>query len=393
MKNILFVFFVALAFGNIIACQQEDDVLKVFSFNIDTNIGRTEEGLARDTHFQWRVGARMAQIKNSLKGILDKHSPDVINLQEGRKFITKFGDEVDSIFPLVAFLKTHNYQVFTKPYNPTDRAFSYITAIREGKFTVSGNDFFYISKTPEKPTNHEDHIERIKEIKEHNFGEEWERGIFITRFTDQQGRNYRVRNVHLGMSEKSRIAASDMLREDTKKAVVCNPKLLEVTTGDFNSFPDWGGPTQIEKITQGGVLKEVTQNLTLPNEKKVESTFIAFPYDFGANTKRLNDESFAKEGKSLNAVLGALEVEERKERIKELFTKESNALGGHLDRVFQHGFDSAQSVLLPLPLFEDFSLDDFNEKSVKEYIVRHYDDGPAFASDHQPVLTTLTLPK
>lgn len=99
------------------------ETLKVLSFNIDTNIGITEEGYARDSNPEWRVNARMPKILQSLGKIIQEDSPDVIQLQEGRKFITKFGDQVDSITPLVQFLSEQGYQVSTKPLAPSERAF------------------------------------------------------------------------------------------------------------------------------------------------------------------------------------------------------------------------------------------------------------------------------
>ncbi len=216
---------------------RDTGVLKVLTFNIDTNIGRTEENYARDSHPEWRVGARMPKIQSSLKQICDTESPDVIHIQEGRKFITKFGDEVDSITPLMQYLEVLGYQVSTEQYNPSDRSFSYITAIKNG-YVIDGYEKLYLSKTPNKPTDHTNHAERIKEIKDHNFGEEWERCIYITNFHDKDGRKYRGKNIHLGIVEKARYEACDMIRKDSEQAIAQNPEILEFGTGDFNTFPD-----------------------------------------------------------------------------------------------------------------------------------------------------------
>lgn len=361
--------------------------LKVLTFNIDTNIGRTEEGNARDSHPEWRVGSRMPAIKSSLKDVITKYSPDVIQIQEGRKFITKFGDEVDSITPLMDFFAAEGYQVSTEQYNPTDRSFSFITAIKNN-FMIDGYEKFYFTKTPNVPT---DHSLSMADIKDHNYGEEWERCVYITDFRDALGRHYRLKNVHLGIGELHRKKACEMLRQDSEQAIALDPAVLEVTTGDFNTFPDWGGPAQLEIMAQNAVLEEVTKDLRLLNGKRIDSTFIAFPYDFAADEKRLNAASLKDAGKPLAGVLYDMPADARREKIDELFVTECKALGGHLDRVYQHGFAKARATLLPTPQFDDFDKERVDESSVKDFVVRHLQDGPAFASDHQPILVECEL--
>lgn len=396
-KNILSLGLLISCVGNTISSaeikpESARETLKVLTFNIDTNIGRTEESYARESHPEWRVGARMPKLQSSLDKIITEHSPDVIHLQEGRKFVTKFGDEVDSITPLVDFLAAQGYQVSTAQYNPSDRAFSYITAVQKG-FTIDGYETMYLSKSPEKPTDHENHAQRLAEIKDHNFGEEWERSIYIANFHDDQGRQYRARNVHLGIAELGRKQACEMMRKNTEEAVAKNSEVLEVSTGDFNTFPDWGGPAQLEIMKQGGVLEEVTADLRLPTGRRIDSTFIAFPYDFAVDEKRLDAQSKKDNGMALAALLAGMHPVARKIKIDELFTTECKALCGHLDRVYQHGFTSSKATLLPTPQFEDLDLEAYDEKSVKAFIVRHHHEGPAFASDHQPILSELQLPK
>lgn len=366
--------------------------LKVLTFNIDTNIGRTEESYARESHPEWRVGARMPKIKESLEKICDTHSPDIIHLQEGRNFITKFGDEVDSISPLMEFLQSKGYQTSTEQYNSSDRSFSYITAIKNG-FVVDGYEKFYLSKSPDKPTDHTNHAQRLAEIKDHNFGEEWERCIYITKFHDKEGRRYRARNIHLGIVESGRMQACEMMRQDSERAVIQDPEILEVSTGDFNTFPDWGGPKQLEIMAKNNVLQEVTKDLKLPTGAFIDSTFIAFPYDFAADEKRINDSTFKKTGKKLAEFLTTLTPRARKQNIEQTFASECKALCGHLDRIYQHGFENTTATLLPTPLFDDFDIKRFDETSVKDFIMRHHHEGPAFASDHQPILAILDLPQ
>lgn len=363
------------------------DSLSVLSWNIDTNIVRTEGGYARDAFPEFRVNARIPFIKETLGRIISSSSPDVIHIQEGRHFVTSFGDEVDSITPIMTFLKSRGYQVFEKQYNPTDLAFSYITAIKKG-FIVDDLEGLYFTKTPECPT---DHSLPIQDVKDNNFGEEWERCAFSVKFHDRCGRNYVATNVHLGISEQHRKEACRMLRQGAETRACQNNNLLEVITGDFNTFPLWGGPAQLKIMAENDTLQEVTADLKLENGKPSSSTFIAFPYDFAANEKRLNDESVKETGLPLAKRLSALPVDERKNEIRRLYATECKAIGDHLDRVYQRGFDDAQVTLLLASKDECFNPDDFNEDTVKEVVL--CTNGPAFASDHQPLLTTLSIPE
>ncbi len=353
--------------------------LTILSFNIDTNIGRTEEGYAREAFPELRVNARMPKLIATLANIIDEEYPDVIQLQEGRSFITKYGDKVDSITPLINFLKEQGYQVKDAQYNPSDRAFSYIEAIKP-TFTVDHEYSLYFTKTPHKPTDHSNHAADLTNIKAHNYGEEWERSAYITQFHNKAGQVFYAFNVHLGIVPEHRLKACEQLKEWSAEIITKNPKAKIIITGDFNTFPQWLGPDQLKIMNTNSILQEVTQELFLPNMQPTDVTFISFPPDFAANEQRLRSEVLK---------LPALNPVTRREKIIELFKTECQALGGHLDRVFQYGFKSAIAMMIPTPQFEDFEIDEFSEGYVKEFILRHIDDGPAFASDHQPILTQL----
>ncbi len=390
-KNILFLGVLVVYTGIYSAAskKQAPEVLKVLSFNIDTNAIRTEEGYARDSHPAWRVGARMPKIQAALKKIIETDSPDVIHLQEGRKFITNFGDEVDSITPLMELLYDEGYQVSTEQENPTDRSFAFITAIKK-KFIIDDYKKIYFTKTPDRATDHSLPLEKVKE---HNYGEEWECCTYITEFHDAQGRNYRLKNLHLRLGELHRKQACEILLQDTEQAISRDPNVLEVIAGDFNTFSDWGGPAQLEIMARNGVLEEVTQDLKLPHGARIDSTHVAYPYDFAADEKRLNAQSLKDHEKPLAKVLLSMPPLDRKQKIEELFKKECRALGSHFDRVYQRGFGNSKVTLLPLPLFDDFDATRFGDEAyVKDFVVRHLEDGPAFASDHQPLLAEFELP-
>lgn len=372
------LFFLSLIFTSYIAASEP---LTVLSWNIDTNIGRTEEGYAREAFPELRVNARIPKIIESLTGLIDQHAPDVIQLQEGRSFTTKYGDCVDSITPLVRFLETKGYAVSATKYNPSDRAFSYIEAIKKANFTPLGIASKYFTKTPDSPTDHTKHAERLEEIKNHNFGEEWERSALISKFSGKDGQEYYLFNVHLGVSLGHRLQACELLKQWVKEIVSQQKNAKVVITGDFNTFADWGGPKQLEIMSTNSPLNETTQSLLMTNGTHATSSFIAFPPDFASDERRLSEE--VKNLPNLGAT-------ERRAKIASLYAKECKSLGGLLDRVYQSGFKTACSVLIPTPQFKDFDIDSFCEQYVKEFIMRHIDEGPAFASDHQPVLTKLS---
>lgn len=397
--------------------------MKLLTFNIDTNIGRTEEGYARDSFSEWRVNNRIHLILKWLGKIIEEKSPDVIHLQEARKFVTKFGDEVDSLTPIVGFLTTRGYNVKTAQYNPSDKSFSYITAIKTNKYNIVDTLSLYLTKTPEKAT---DHSLSLDEIKDNNFGEEWERSVFITKFTTKPKRQKRENlindipqnllkfinndiklimlkdyindipetftkiikcesdcqtyysiNVHLSMTEKHRLEACKLLKKWITSIIENDPKSKIMISGDFNSFPDRKGPEQIEIMRSCDDLYHSSDKLYLiDSDQKIDWSFIAFPYDFANNEQRLNKRQY----------LESLDPETRKKEIISLFEKECNATCGHLDHVFLYNFISSCNYLIPTTFNDE--LKEFTEESIKKYILDN-SDKPAFASDHQPILTLL----
>lgn len=365
----------------------EDKKFVVCSFNIDTNMVRTEEGFARDAHPQWRITERMPYIKKTLQNIIKRDNPDLIHLQEARRCTTKFGDTIDSITPLVDFLQTARYQVWVQPYNETGGSvFQFITALKDN-YTKTGNQFIYITEN-RQPTDHSDHSNRLAEIKKHNFGEEWERCLYVTQFKDKHNTLYYSCNVHLGLGLEHRKKASEILNEWAHRVKLENPAAKIIITGDFNTFSDWGGPQQLDIIKTTGLLTHATDTLKIyGTDDIIESSFFPFPHDFGAQEKFLKEELEA---------LKKLAPQEKKLRMYAIFKTHCKALGDKLDHVFFTGFKSSQAYLSPLPLFSDSPLN-YVEDVVKEYVLKHHIDpkgdktqeGPAFASDHQPVITFL----
>ena len=388
--------------------------MKLLTFNIDTNIGRTEEGYARDSFPEWRVNNRMPLILQWLGKIIEEKQPDVIHLQEARKFVTKFGDEVDSLTPLVNFLSVRDYHVKTAQYNPSDKSFSYITAIKLSKYDVVNTLSLYLTKTPEKAT---DHSLPLDQIKDNNFGEEWERSVFITKFTPKvpnkvnvindipqvltdfinnkvvpkvpkdyindiysyvfsdSVQNYYSINVHLSLGKNHRLEACKLITKWVAEIKRNDPTAKIIISGDFNSFPDCGGSEQIAIMKES--LYHASEKLQLIDTKeKINWSFIAFPYDFANNEQRLNKRLY----------LESLDPETRKREILNIFEKECSAICGQLDQVFLYNFVGSENYLIPTTFNNE--LKEFTEDSVKKYILNN-SDGPAFASDHQPVLSIL----
>ncbi len=358
------------------------------TFNIDTNIGRTEEGYASDSHAAWRVKNRMSALQDVLTQLRDA-KVDSITLQETRKFVRRDGENVDSITPIMDHLRSLGYDVLKQKYNPADPSdlvFCYITAWNPGYLEMVDQRTHYLTRTPDKATDHPDTtgldaaaIKVIDQrIKENNFGEYWERCLSITTLRDYRtDKRVHLINTHLGIGAEHRIEASRIISEVSKSILDKDLTAKIICSGDFNSFPDAKGPEQMQAMEKAGVLKQATSSLKLPNGKVTHSSFIAFPFDFGSKEQKLN----------LKNVIEALSTPLRTQLINTLFGEVCNALGGHLDRVFYAGFGGATSYLVPTLQFADGESIDFtSESEVKAYIMRHI-GSPAFASDHQPVLT------
>lgn len=376
---------ISLQFLIITPAEQKEFV--VCSYNIDTNMVRTEEGFARDAHPEWRIKERIPHIIKTLQAIIKRDSPDLIHLQEGRRCTTRFGDEIDSVTPLMDFLKTEGYQVWEQPYNLTGGAvFSFITALKENYIKID-NQFVYITES-RQPTDHSDHALRLQAIKKQNFGEEYERCLYITKFKDKENNIYYSCNLHLGLGLEHRKKASEVINEWAEKVKKENPKAHIIITGDFNTFSDWGGQEQLAIIKDAGVLTSATDTLKIyGTDRIIDSSFFPFPHDFGAQEKSLKEE--LEELKRIDPVT-------RKLKMHELFKTKCKALGDKLDHVFVAGFKKAQAYLSPFPLFSDGPIE-YLEHLVKDYVLGHHInskegkkvEGPAFASDHQPVITFL----
>ena len=59
---------------------------RLLGFNVDTNIARLEEGIARDSHPEWSANNRASLVTKTVAGIIARKRPDVAHIQECRQF-------------------------------------------------------------------------------------------------------------------------------------------------------------------------------------------------------------------------------------------------------------------------------------------------------------------
>lgn len=364
---------------------------KFMSYNIDTNIGRIEEGYARESHKEWRVVNRMPGIIELLSEI----DADIVNIQEARKFTNSIGEDVDSLTPLLNYFNESDHEAIEAGYNPTALSFHFITAFKRSRFSLIETKIHYLTKTPDEPTFHEDlkgktkeEIEMIKQtIRDHNYGEEWEKSILINKLLDKEtGDIIYVFNIHLGFNETHRFKSSELIRDLAQKIIDAEPSSKIIISGDFNSFTDKGGKEQIESILSTKTLQELSDPLHLPNTDMRlpnDLTFIAFPYDFFFE----KIQEFMKNGR-FNNMTKIDSPMERKKEISSMFS-ESPCFGGKLDHIFAYGLNKVgQAITYLKPTTKPYP-ENYEEETIKDYILNVCENKPAFYSDHQPLVVVV----
>lgn len=362
--------------------------IKLVSWNIDTNF-KIETSPLKEAFPEWRSNLRSKYIIQKLDEVISSQSPDIINIQECRKF-KEGGEEIDSLTPIVEFFKSKKMEVIVQPYleDGSDKPFIYVTAYNPKTLEFKGKYNRYLTKTPEKMT---DRSKTDAEIKDNNFGEFFERCVLINEFEHKEAGKIFDINTHLGISEFYRLKASELLVDFSKEILEKNLDAKIIMTGDFNTFADSKGKEQVEKIVskqENGekILKEIVPEF--PKEQESNSTFIAFPYDFAANERRINAEfEKANNGLKLLKFLSDLPINERKKLIFKLFEKECQAYGSVLDHIFVHGFSRKRSKAEVHFAALNGNPKSMSEKDVKYHILNT--DAPAFASDHQMLITEL----
>lgn len=389
--------------------------MKTFlTWNINLDLGKKVADFP-----EYDVEHRLPYIQRTILDI----RPNVLFLQEARKATTPGGIILtDSLTPMVNFLEDHGYICLQHKYNPSPVAFSYITAFDQSSYKVDKNKITvkYFSKTPDMPTEHpnmsnmtaEEKKVALAKVKDNNFGVEWEYSAFGSYALDETGKEIYFVNVHCGFSKEARFAASKIIAQMVKNALNENPMLSVVVAGDFNSFPDDGGEEQMlilrnakssykinnehfdESVQEYqntrtfdyNILTEVTEQLYFKNDTKVpnNTTFRPYPYDLGSVS------NIPEVKTRMNEIDNLDNINERRNATIDLFAQYVKASGNQLDHIFVNGFNTnehAINCVTPINLEAYDTL--WDEDNTKAYVLNHIGDGPAFPSDHDPIVFNL----
>ncbi len=349
------------------------NTFKLVSYNIDTNLSRYEENAQLTGSMpNWRVSKRVPDILY----YLEKSDAGIICLQELRNCVVDDNNRVDSVTPLVDGLKSLGYEVLISAYNPYrgDRSFKYLTAYKSDLFTFIDQKMIPFTKSGEFLTQDQRSEMADFQIKYHNFGPINERGAFAVSFKNVAGRIFQVINAHIDIPWGVRRESSRILGEYIAEVRKIMPVIC---VGDYNSFPDWNGTEQCDSIMELGGCKNALAHYN--------SSFIAFPYDWGKNDTRL---------KKLGLLDRLQEIKIEEEIVPaylEVYEKECDAMGGRLDNVFHAGFINVSAEVKLTPVIHDDNVS-FEESVIKTYVLERARVGmPAFASDHQLIDVIIEL--
>ncbi|PCJ29279.1 MAG: hypothetical protein COA94_01955 [Rickettsiales bacterium] len=363
------------------------------TFNACTDT-RVEEGSNNITHSEWRAEARMPKVLETL----DKLGTDIIAIQELRN-CPKAKPPFNSTGPVNDHLEHSGYTTSVTFYRDgfqSEGASRYILAFKESRFTHIETETKYFTQSPDKFTD--DYFastyttlngkqEHVEAVKDHNFGMFFERGIQVTRLFDKETRETLcIFNVHYPIPKDLRIKASELLRDFAQAEQELHPNIKIIIAGDFNSFPNWGGEEQMKPLIEAGFVDALT-DATFPNETPADSTFYAFPYDLSDKQQKLNAaiESWKEQG---------LSTAELALNIDNFYLEEGRKSCEIIDHilVLQQEGSMQNTVVQVQPLFDNFT--GYEPEAIGEYVFSHAHGGdselgPAFASDHMPVSTTI----
>ena len=241
----------------------------ILSYNIDTNLGRLEDGLFKTIFPNHRIMNRINEIINFVK----IKNPDIIHFQEGRQ-VSELN--LDSISPLVnAF--SDSYEVIVNKYNPSSKSFSYISCFKKSKYKIIDHGLFYLTDTPEKSNAYIQEQEykvclkeKMKELsnkwRKINGFEEFERSVAWHIIEDILEKKLLVTvNCHFGVSKEHRFYAplilNKLIEDLPKKSGTQNI----IATGDFNTFQDDGGLEQAKLVNLNDLPVEKYQKDNIEN--------------------------------------------------------------------------------------------------------------------------------
>lgn len=374
----------------------------VASYNIDTNLNMIEDSVGRLVHPEWRVAARMPSIHRTMDRLNDIFAPSIWLVQEGRACLNNYNEVVDSIGPMEAYLREHGYTALIQPYHSSAKAFSYVTAFDPAQFDfVEEKAKHFRESNTDEPSPDPSIIQndssldvaektrRINELKEANFGDLFSRCVHMVHLRHRSSNKHIwVMNIHLSLSERVRVGSCRLLQRWTQEILDQDPKACILGAGDFNYFPDSYVAVKEVLDAEETPLFDATE-VYYESGAKPSPSFIFFPYDFGPKTPQFRAEGYFKELDELQS------PKDKRARIDQQYREKGTVWSGTLDRVVYTPINGLEPVSVKValtPLFDDISQDELTDENlVKSYVDRHLEDGPAFASDHQPLIVKFKL--
>ena len=349
--------------------------------NIDCNIICIEDGFASRSNPEWKIKERLTHIKTKLSGL----EPTIVCLQELRRFTSSEGELVDSITPLKKFFEESGYNFISKPYNPGEKPFHHGMAYKKDSFSIEGEPKIrYFTKTPFKPT---DRTIGDELIKVNNFGEKFEKSVLTVTLRDLKTNELiSVSNVHLSSSAECRLEASKVLKGDFLDKELENGANKVIIGGSFNAFPQSQGGEQIKILENDSRLIHQTTKLFLPDDQPLEPPFTHSPYPHDIYNR---DQKIQEKKKAMIDLPNetAEDLTKKRETIKGIYEEHTNAKGDQLDCIFTYGMEPKNGMepkkvtAIPTALYPGEP--DYNSsESIKNYVLSHYPDGPAFATDN-----------
>ncbi len=314
---------------------------QLISWNIDSAVTPLYMGVNAGAFPEYTADARMPYILGVLQMFIDKQHPGVIFLQEARVYTLEDGTVLNSVIPVVKFLQSQGYTVLTQNYSDGyPNSFVYITAFRPDIYKLVDQRAYYLTATPNCPT---DRNQTREEILTHNDGELLERCVFdVTLYNQKIDKKVHAINTHLGLSMPYRVTACKRLHGMIDDVIKDDPEIIVMCAGDFNTFSDCGGDEQIAVMEQ-----PLSNGKQLIHKSLAPATFIAFPYDqIGEEFKAFVNPPFLNETERTPAA--------RRNAIMNSFMgAETNGTGprilSELDHYFLYGVKDVKTLVVLTP--------------------------------------------
>lgn len=347
----------------------EKRTLIIVTCNPDTNLAY-ELGKIKEHLPEFSIMNRMPSILSHVRALA--READVFTYQELRMFTDKGGKVVDAVTPIVQTLHEMGFGCATAQYNPDPHSFWFLVAFRRSRFAVTGTRSHYLNSVVGNPTHR---IGRTAdEIKQENFGEMFERSVFtVDLYERETEQTHRVGVFHPGFSLAHRMETAKLLRKIALSSLVpC------VFIGDYNSFKDAGGDEQIAATVADGLLVHCTKTIRNISGEEIDTTFVNWPYDFGANASKVPKME----------ELTACPRDEFVAKLSQLYADFNPGVGSKLDHCFcsptykpVDAWTTAYSDVAP----------QFKAEEIKKVVGEAFSrfQCPVLPSDHLPIIVKL----